>query len=197
MIGTMAQQDEWETVERPGWFGEDRAKRLDGYDKKYGKDNWRLRHRLGPYILNFTKAVGLYELSYEMDFMNPDRKFLWRDLIKNAKEVWTEQESDTESGTDYQKQLAPAVHYEDIAIRRIFRKYGTKFKGDRLIRIRADSEDLVGIGLSSVHIPFVYPDYIETPVNNEFPWWDRHKDSLECFWHLNKVLQVRKTEGED
>ena len=183
-------KNKWKTIGRPGWFGEERIAVLQKYDEKYGKDNWRIRHRLGPYILDFKKAVGLYELSYERDFMHPDRKYLWRELINKASEVWTEQENDIESKTDYNIQIAPAVHYEDIAIRRILKKYESEFKGDKLIRIRADSKDLVGIALSSVHIPFIYPEYIEPPVNNEFPWWDRHKGSLECFWHLNKVLQV-------
>ncbi|MBR9705677.1 hypothetical protein GOV14_01455 [Candidatus Pacearchaeota archaeon] len=192
MVGTMAQKNIWKTVERPGWYGENRVEKLAEYDEKYGSENWRIRHRLGPYILDFKKSVGLYEMCYERDFMHPDRKYLWRHLIHKASDVWTELESDIDSKTDYSIQKAPAVHYEDIAIRRIFQKYNVKFKGDELIRIRADSEDLAGIALSSVHIPFVYPEYIEAPVNNKFPWWDRHKGSLECFWHLNKVLQVRK-----
>lgn len=191
MIGTMKDSKEWKTIERPGWYGENKNKILSEYDQKYGKGNWRIRHRLGPYILDFKKAVSLYELSYEMHFMHPDKKFLWRDLINKASDVWTEQLTDIDSGTDYYIQKAPAAHYEDIAIRRIFEKYEVKFLGDKLLRVRADSEDLVGIALSSVHIPFVYQEYIESPVNNEFPWWDRHKGSLECFWHLNKCLQVR------
>jgi hypothetical protein len=197
MIGTMSQEKLWKTIERPGWFGEDRDRKLKEYDEKYGQGNWRIRHRLGPYILDFDKSVKIYELCYEMDFLHPDRKYVWRELINKAKEVWTEQLSDIDSGKDYSIQKAPAAHYEDIAIRRIFDKYRERFKGDKLIRIRADSEDLVGIALSSIHIPFIFPGYIEGPIDNiSFPWYDRHKGSLECFWHLNKILQVKIKNNE-
>ncbi len=182
---------EWRIVGRPGWFGEARDEKIAEYNNKYGEGNWRLRHKLGPRVLDFDQAVKLYELSYELDFHHPDRRYLWNDLINMASDVWTEQESDVESGIDYAVQLAPAAHYEDVAIRRILETNRLKFKGDRLVRIRADSEDTVGKVLSSIHIPFVYPNYIEGSLDDKMPWWDRHKGSLECFWHLNKVLQVR------
>jgi hypothetical protein len=183
---------EWKTIARIGWFGERRDEIIAEYNEAYGHENWRIRHKLGPRTLNFNEAVGLYELSYEMDFNHPDRRYIWNDLIKKAKDVWTELWSDPESGTDYSIQLAPAAHYEDIAIRRILDKYNLKFQGEEMVRIRADADDLTGKVLSSIHVPFIYPDYIEDSLSDEMPWWDRHKGSLECFWHLNKILQVKK-----
>lgn len=186
----MVQEEKsWKTLESPGWFGEATKERLAGYDEKYGKGNWRIRHRLGPRLLDFEEAVKLYEMCYEKHFMDPNTRFLWTNLFENASEVWTELENDVNSGMDYKKQLAPAPHYEDIAIRIIMKRYGKTFKGTRLIRIRADSEDAVGVALSSIHIPFIFPDSIEY-----FPgvhWWNRHGGSLEHFWHANKILQVR------
>lgn len=187
----MIPQSEWKTIERPGWFGEDREKRLAEYDKMYGKGNWRLRHQLGPRVMDFAQAVKLYEISYEVDFLNPDRRYLWTDLINRAKEVWTEEERDVESGTDYTIQKAKAAHYEDMSIRIILQRHGLNFKGNKLIRIRADSEDIVGKALSSIHVPFIFPHYIEHTEQDSF-WWNRHKGSLEHFWHANKVLQVRR-----
>jgi hypothetical protein len=185
-------QSDWKTIARPGWFGESRDEILNSFDQKYGEGNWRIRHVLGPRILDFNQAVQLYELSYEADFNHPDRRYIWNDLIKKASEVWTEQLTDVASGTDYAIQQAPAAHYEDIAMRRIFEKYKIGFKGNELIRIRADSNDLVGKLLSSIHISFIYPQYIEDSLDDTMPWWNRHKGSVECFWHLNKILQVKK-----
>jgi len=188
----MIPESEWETIARPGWFGENRDQILAEYDQKYGRGNWRIRHKLGSRVLDFNQAINLYELSYELDFNHPDRRCRWNYLIKNACDVWTEKLSDVKSGKNYAVQKAPAAHYEDIAIRRILAKYDLKFQGKEFIRIRADSEDLVGKILSSIHIPFIYPDYIEGSLDDKMPWWDRHKGSLECFWHLNKILQLRK-----
>jgi hypothetical protein len=186
-------KQEWKTIEKPGWFGEDRDKRMAEYDNKFGAENWRIRHQLGPYALNFQQAVHIYELCYELDYLHPDRRFLWKDLVTRAQDVWTERLSDIESGTDYSIQKAPAAHYEDIAIRRILHKQGLSFQGKDHVRIRADSDDLVGKALSSIHIPFIYPQYIEPPTNDEITWYNRHKGSLEHFWHANKILQVRET----
>ncbi len=185
----MLKKSDWKTIARPGWYGEAKEERLAGYDREYGLGNWRIRHRLGPRLLNLPEALRLYELCYEMHFVNPDTRFLWVKLFEQASEVWTELESDVKSGLDYSIQLAPAPHYEDVSIRIIMKLYEKKFSGDHLIRIRADSTDIIGIALSSIHIPFIWPEFIE-PVS-EVAWWNRHKGSLEHFWHANKELQVR------
>ncbi|MFA6593850.1 MAG: hypothetical protein WCT16_01200 [Candidatus Buchananbacteria bacterium] len=181
---------EWKTVVKPGWFGEAKNDILAGYDREYGVDNWRIRHRLGPRLLNLPEALRLYELCYELHFLNPDTRYLWTKLFEQASEVWTELESDVKSGLDYSVQLAPAPHYEDVAIRIIMKLYGKKFSGDHLIRIRADSIDTIGIALSSIHIPFIFPQFIESD-SHGVQWWNRHRGSLEHFWHANKELQIK------
>lgn len=180
---------EWKTVERPGWYGEATAERLAGYDQKYGQGNWRIRHRLGTRLLDFAEATRVYEMCYEAHFLYPHTRYLWTDMFRRAREVWTELESDVESGLDYSIQKAPAPHYEDIAIRTIMQRYGKSFQGDKLLRIRADSDDVTGVALSSIHVPFLWPEFIEPYPKVE--WWNRHKGSLEHFWHANKELQVR------
>ena len=184
----------WVTVEKPGWYGEAKNSRLEEYDQKYGAGNWRIRHRLGQRLLDFTEATRLYELCYELHFLSPYTRYLWNFLFEQASEVWTELETDVQSGTDYSIQLAPAPHYEDIAIRLIMKRYGKEFKGEKLMRIRADSPDPIGVALSSVHIPFVFSDLIE-----EWPkveWWNRHKGSLEHAWHANKEFQIKRELAE-
>lgn len=191
-MGLPTSTQQWTTIARPGWFGEAKKERLAVYDNKYGPSNWRIRHQLGPRLLDFPEAVKLYELCYELHFQNPETRYLWTNLFKQASEVWTELETDVQSGLDYSVQLAPAPHYEDVAIRIIMERYKKVFRGNRLIRIRADSTDAIGIALSSVHIPFLWPEYIEDDSEHGVQWWNRHGASLERFWHANKVLQVKE-----
>ncbi|MDD5289699.1 MAG: hypothetical protein PHT40_00685 [Patescibacteria group bacterium] len=183
------QQGDWKTVAKPGWFGEAKNDMLAHFDQDYGAGNWRIRHRLGPRLLNLPEALRLYELCYELHFLNPNTRFLWTKLFEQACEVWTEYESDVESGLDYSIQKAKAPHYEDVSIRIIMKQYGHQFGGERLIRVRADSNDVIGIALSSIHIPFVFPEFIESDAHG-VQWWNRHRGSLEHFWHANKELQV-------
>lgn len=182
----------WTTIAKPGWFGEKKNSIVTGYDKEYGAGNWRIRHRLGPRLLDLAEALRLYELCYELHFLDPATRFLWTSLFQQASGVWTELESDVVSGMDYAVQLAPAPHYEDIAIRIIMKRYGKTFSGDRLIRIRADSTDAVGIALSSIHVPFIFPQFIESD-SHGVQWWNRHRGSLEHFWHANKELQINRS----
>ncbi|MDD5340815.1 MAG: hypothetical protein PHC97_00015 [Patescibacteria group bacterium] len=189
-FGTIS-KDGWETIEKPGWFGERKRNALAEYDRLYGQGNWRIRHRLGSRLIDFSEAVRIYELCYELHFLNPHSRYLWLQLFKEARDVWTELESDVESGTDYLIQKAPAPHYEDIAIRIILQRYDRKFTGNKMIRVRADSPDVIGVALSSIHIPFILPDFIE-PEAHGVQWWNRHRGSLEHFWHANKELQIRR-----
>jgi len=186
----MISESKWVTVEKPGWFGEAKEAKLAAYDERYGKGNWRIRHRLGPRLLDFKEALRLYELCYELHFLNPNTRFLWNKLFEQASEVWTELESDIDSRLDYFTQKAKAPHYEDIAIRIIMQRYKRVFQGNHLIRIRADSPDPIGIALSSIHIPFIWPEFIEPALDKDVYWWNRHKGSLEHYWHANKELQV-------
>lgn len=185
----MLKKSDWKTIARPGWYGEAKEERLAGYDREYGPGNWRIRHRLGTRLLDFPEAVKIYELCYELHFLNPNTRYLWLQLFQQASEIWVELESDVDSGTDYYIQQAPAPHYEDMAVRIIMKRYGRVFAGDHLIRIRGDSPEVLGLAFSSIHIPFIWPEFIE-PVS-EVAWWNRHKGSLEHFWHANKELQVR------
>lgn len=183
------EKSKWITIERPGWFGEAKADILREYDEKYGAGQWRIRHQLGPRLLDLEESLRIYELCYELHFLNPHTRYLWTNLFQIAKEVWTEGESDVESGMNYAIQKAKAPHYEDVSIRIIMNKYHQQFKGEKLIRIRADGKDVVGIALSSIHVPFIFPEFIEHHFT-ETLWWNRHKGSLEHFWHDNKVLQI-------
>lgn len=187
------QESKWITVERPGWFGEAKDDMLAGYDKKYGEGRWRIRHRLGPRLIALPEALRIYELCYELHFLNPQTRYLWTEMFKKASEVWTELDTDVESGYDYSIQKAKAPHYEDVSIRIIMKKYGHVFKGSKPIRIRADSTDVIGVGLSSIHVPFIWPECIEP--YNEVCWWNRHAGSLEYYWHANKVLQTLRNEN--
>lgn len=187
-------QSGWKTVERPGWFGTRRAEIIQSYNERFGEGNWRVRHQLGPRTIGQDEALSIYELCYRLHFLHPDTRHLWLALFREASEVWTEEVTDVDSGLDYSIQKSPAVHYEDMAIRRIMKEYGHEFRGNKLIRIRADSDNPIGVALSSIHVPFCFPQYFEAPFP-EIVWWNRHKGSLEYFWHTNKILQVNTWDG--
>ena len=171
---------------RPGLLGQSRAKRVGEYNSAYGLGNWTFGWKFDSRILTPESALRLYERSYEIHFLG--NRIIWNDLIRRARDVWVEEESDVESGLDYSIQKAKAAHYEDIAIRRILRGWERTFKGKGLVRVRGDSDSLCGKLLSSQYVPFVAPAYIEEPRLDG--WWKRN--SVEDFWQSNKILLVKE-----
>jgi len=170
---------------RPGLFGEKKKKKVRDYNDLYGLDNWKVCWKYDSRILDLDSALKLYEMSYSLHFMS--NRIIWNDLIKRARNVWVEEESDMESGLDYSIQEAEANHYEDIAIRRVLGYWGRTFKGEDLVRVRGDSDLLCGKLLSSQYVPFIAPAYIEEPRLDG--WWKIN--SVEDFWQSNKILLVK------
>ncbi len=57
-------KSDWIDVDRPGYFGKKRDEILEGYDKKYGKNGWRLVWKIGDIDLDFLGVCAIYEDSY-------------------------------------------------------------------------------------------------------------------------------------
>jgi len=177
----------WETIGRPGHFGKKRDEILAGYDIEHGKDNWRIVWKWGEkenILLPWIEACYIYEDSYFADSFV--REGLWRELQKDAKDVFDHEESDVESGLDYKVQNSNATHMQDISIRRVFNRRGWAFEGDELIQIRSHSEPW-GYNLSPGKVPFHRPELIVKPQLES--WWN--PDSVESWYQCAKVLQKR------
>src|SRR5262249_45053712 len=91
-----------------------------------------------------------------------------------------------ESGLDYHKQECPAIHLQDIAVRRCLKRLNRSFQGDHLVQIRG--QDSEGFRLNPGKVPFHDPDGILRPSLAHEAWWE--EDSIEDFWQSNKILQV-------
>lgn len=175
---------EWQTAERPGYFGKRRAEILKGYDEMYGKDNWRIMWQWGREVLPFITACQIYEDGFYADSFK--RVKLWKELVETAKDVYDHNETDVESGLDYLVQKGNAHHLQDISIRRVVLRRGWSFKGSMLVQIRNHSE-YWGKLLSPGKVPFHIPELIIEPRIEG--WWDA--GSIEDFWQSNKVLQKK------
>jgi len=175
----------WDTVERPGIFGDKKTEIINGYNSKYGLGNWRIAHRYDVDFIDFIGACKLFEESYFQDSIG--RESLWMDLRKAALDVYDIDDSDRGSKLNYLIQDNVATHIQDIAIRNVFKRRGWSFDGDEFIQIRGNAKPF-GCKLTPGRVPFHEPQYIHAPHLDG--WWD--VDSVEDFYQSNKVLQVRK-----
>ena len=175
----------WETIERPGYSGKKRDEKYAGWDGKYGRDNWRIAWLWNGGAVEREFSYHLYETSYGFDSFK--REDLWKELLKEACDVYDMSQKDTESGLDYFIQQDIATHLQDIAIRRVVATRGWRFEGSKLVQIRSHDERW-GKLLSPGKVHFHLPELIVSP--HLKGWWDC--DSVEDFYQSNKVLQLRK-----
>lgn len=177
---------EWKTVKRPGPIGERKDELFREWDLLYGRGNWRLGWIWGRKVIGKKEAYQIYEDGYYHDSIR--RRDLWKGLRAEAKDVYDIEERDVESGLDYSVQNGPAVHLQDIAIRRVLLRRGWEFEGKKLIQIRS-KRGYYGDLLSPGAVQFHLPEMITEPPF-EKSWWEWN--SVEDFYQRQKVLQVRK-----
>jgi len=174
----------YETIERPGYAGFRRDKRIRELNKQYGANNWRIAWQWGDLVIPQNITVQLYEDAYYEFFKsNPEDLGC---LVRTASDVYDISPRDVESNLDYSIQNTNATHLQDIAIRRTVLRLGRKFEGDHLVQIRG--KDSEGAKYNPGFVPFHLPDLIAKP--SLTGWWQ--EDSIEDFYQSNKILQVRK-----
>jgi len=178
----------WQTVGRPGYFGNLRDAKYVGWDKQYGKENWRIVWKVLDMELDFLGACVLYEAAYLNYLVNAPS--VVASLIVEAKDIYDDEESNVNSGLDYTKQETLSTHVQDITIRRCLVNLGVWFKGSKLIRIRQEQgQHPLSMVLSPGRVPFHIPEFIHQPEISD-RWWQ--KGSVESFYQSNKFLQVKQ-----
>ena len=190
----------WETSDRPGYFGEKRDELHSKWDKEFGHGNWRIAWEWGQLVLQKPEALQLYEDGYYEHFKLNPKLLEW--LTKTFSNVYDTAPSNVQAGFSYDIQETPNNHLHDVAIRRGVLRNGVWFSKKRLLEVR--SIDAEGWVLSPCSIPFHLPRMIyqgqikykgeERDFSANPPWWIRKgvKDSVEGFYQQNKVLQIKK-----
>jgi hypothetical protein len=181
---------QWETIERPGYFGKKRDELFALWNSQYGENNWRIAWQWGDKVLEKEMALQIYEDAYYMYFKNNPVKLNW--LLNTASDVYDTAASNVNSGLDYKLQETPNTHLHDISIRRVIIRLGEQFRGDHLVEVRWKNSEGYELnpGIVPFHKPeFILPGEIKT-YNDTGIWWNNKSD--EDWYQRNKLLQVKK-----
>lgn len=185
--------EEWEVIERPGYFGRRRDEKLAEFDKKYGAGNWRIAWDTAGYsgcLLGYLDFLAACRYCYERSYFEylKDRKDDL-DFICSHGECIDNAPTNVECGLDYSKQEAFSTHIQDIAVRNVLYLLGRKFEGpaDKILVIR--SEDSNGYRFGPGNVPYIQSSAIRTP--SKCPKW-ANKGSVEDFWQSNKYILAKK-----
>ena len=173
-------------VSRPGYLGKKRDEIHKFWDETHGKGNWRLIWKFGEVEFEFLGVCAVYEDAY-FNFLSSHPE-VTEQLVKEAVNVFDDEESNVHSLLDYNKQETKRTHVQDIAIRRSLVRMGRWFKGGELIRIRQEKgKHPLSMTLSPGKVVFHRPDLIEKP--ELAGWWDA--GSVESFYQSNRYLQTK------
>ena len=197
--------EKWvELSERPGYLG----KRRDAYfallNEKYGVGNWKFAWSLRRYPtasvegkdwVDFGGMCQLYEDAY-FYFLN-SYPFWLNELLREAYDVYDDEESNVKSGLDYTIQETNRTHIQDIAIRNVVNRMGRKFHGAKLIQIRQElgSHRLSKV-LSPGRVPFHRPEIIRdgehynSDPDSKPDWWTPGR--VEDFYQRNRSTLVKR-----
>ncbi len=147
-----------------GYIGKHRNEEWNKRDAKYGKDNWQMAWLVDDKLLDYSEVCQLYEDAYFEYFKK--RPKLLEHLLESASNVYDDDPSNVESGTDYSKRGDIRTHIQDIAIRRCVERFSKEFKGNKLIQIRDRvGEHPLSIALSPGQVPFHSPELLSYPDN--------------------------------
>jgi hypothetical protein len=182
-------EDEWLTIERPGYLGKKRDEVQIGWTEKYGPGNWKIAYQWGGMIVPREMGIQLYEDGY-YEFLKGNPSTLeW--LIGTASEIYDTEPTNVQAGLSYYVQETQNNHIHDVAIRRAVLRLGKQFHGDHLVHVR--STDSEGAILSPGFIPFHMPDMILKEEIKDYSgkgtWWNPL--TIEDFYQKNKVLLVK------
>ncbi|HEY4481687.1 MAG TPA: hypothetical protein VI489_02430 [Candidatus Brocadiaceae bacterium] len=191
---------EWETVDRPGYFGQDRDEIHKKFDDRFGENNWRIAWQWGDLVIERPEAMQVYEDGYYHFFKRNKGVLDW--IVSTASDVYDTSPSNVKAGFSYDMQETPNNHIHDVSIRRAVLRNGVWFKGNHLVHVRPKKEgrDLVP-HLIPFHLPhMIYKGSIkykgkERDFSKDPPWWikDGIPNSVEQFYQQGKVLQIMKS----
>ncbi len=204
----------WIPVGAPGFSGDDKQRRTDALDDRFGGDGWRYGFVVRGELVDFDTAIAEYEESYRVHLRRNPAMVEW--LVERCGNVYDHSVSNV-FDDDYVQPGPDANHYQDIAVRRVVAELhpepvatdelyemsdmlsgdrhrvprATGFRGDLLAQIRDPLSS--AFFLSPALVPAHDPTLVSTlPGRRE--WY--HDEgcahlSVEAFWQMSKVIEVR------
>ncbi|MFC1685872.1 hypothetical protein ACFLZZ_02500 [Nanoarchaeota archaeon] len=174
-------KQKWHSIGRIGFIGSLSDNVEKNLSELYG-NSWRKSYIFDGKSISRKEALSHYEESYFKYMKEHPRVLKW--LTEGASDVYDNSKTNVLSGTDYFKQETKAVHLQDIAIRRVVKRLGHKFKGKPLLQIRGKKSR--GYCLNPGVLPFYSPENILSPSRKG--WWK--PKSVEDFWQ-SKIVQLK------
>ena len=209
----------WIPVGAPGFSGDDKQRRHELLDERFGADGWRWAWIVRGEIVGFDAAIAEYEAGYRAHLQAHPELVEW--LTTECGNVY-DHSVDNVHDHEYAQPGPVANHYQDISVRRIIADL-TGPHGDEAIAAAAEPVPLVDPDSGETHLapralgmtgdqliqirtphslgfllnPAVVPVHdaaLITTLPNRDEWY-HHEGcahlSVEAFWQMAKLIEVR------
>lgn len=209
----------WIAIGRPGFSGDDKARRHALLDERFGDDGWRWAWAIRGRIVGFVEAIAEYEAAYREHLRAHPELIEW--LVTRCGNVY-DHSVDNVFDDDYLQPGGEANHYQDISVRRVIAELtgphddeavarshqpvdlvdlrtgethrvprALGFEGDALAQIREPESP--AFMLNPAVVPVHDPALITATVDRA-EWYHREGCghlSVEAFWQTSKLVEVR------
>lgn len=209
----------WIPVGAPGFSGDDKRRRHELLDDRFGADGWRWAWIVRGRLVGFAIAIAEYEEAYRSHLSNRPELVEW--LTTECGNVY-DHSVDNVHDHDYAQPGPGANHYQDISVRRVVAEMtgphseedvararepvelveadtgerhrlprALGMKGNALVQIR--TPDTLGFMLNPAVVPVHDPALITT-LPQRLEWYHREGCahlSVEAFWQMAKLIEVR------
>lgn len=180
-----------ELLERPGYLGKRRDAYVASLNERHGAGRWQFVWLWGSHKLDFEQACMIYEDAYYQFLLA--RPWVLAQLVAEARDVYDDHPSNTNSSCNYMVQESVHTHVQDIAIRRCLKRFGVSFAGHELLQIRDSlGEHPLSMTLSPGQVPFHMSELIVRPTAyadaESRPWW--LPDTVEDFYQSNRYVAL-------
>ncbi len=209
----------WIPIGAPGFTGDDKRRRHELLDQRFGPDGWRWAWIVRGRAVDFGTAIAEYEASYRAHLRQRPELVEW--LTTECGNVY-DHSIDNVYDDDYAQPGPGANHYQDISVRRVIAELtgphdadavtaanvpvdlvdadtghshrvprALGMAGDRLVQIR--TPETLGFMLSPAVVP-VHDPLLITTLPQRQEWY--HLEgcahlSVEAFWQMAKLIEVR------
>lgn len=180
-----------ELIERPGYFGKRRDKKIAAYNDLYGEGGWTIVWTTPWGFMEFNAACRyLYERSYFEYLRNRPEDLTF---ITSHLEVFDNDISNIDSKCDYMIQEAKSTHIQDIAIRNVLQLLGLEFDKTANEFLEVRGSESRGFAFNPGNVPFFDKKWIIGP--SLCPKWAQ-EGSVEDFWQSNKWIAAYPLKNE-
>jgi hypothetical protein len=150
-----------QVVDRPGFFGRKRERKVSFYNNLYGEGKWSEMWEVGGRLVGFHRAVELYDEAYYCYLASRPDLLEW---VTSFGECYDTEPSNIQCGCNHDICCSPR-HIQDVSTRRALERLGVWFKGAPTVCFKSAWKTRTATSSTPDRCPSTAPNYYPHPAS--------------------------------